>query len=97
MINHMILDISCSNHYLWGISKNYKKIYKAVSNINTMDHSKSNKNFYGSLWVMKKFFYSVSHTEYLVALPSPTLCKIPSLSIKAKSLLLISLFAPVIS
>lgn len=41
-------------------------------------------------------FYSVSHTEYLVVLPSPILYKIPSLSIKAKSLLLVSIVAPVI-
>lgn len=54
------------------------------------------KYFYGSLWVIG-FFYSSKNVVYFVFLPSPILCKIPSLSIRAKSLLLVSLVAPVIS
>lgn len=72
------------------------KYVKLVNIVKTIKNIKSVKSFmghYGS-WIS---FYSVSHTEYLVVLPSPVLCKIPSLSIKAKSLLLVSLVAPVIS
>lgn len=80
---------------LWVICKIIKYI-KPVKYTKNIENIKNIKIFYGSLWVMNIFLYYFS-VVYLVVLPSPTLVKRPNFNNKAKSLLLVSLVAPVIS